>query len=224
MLLARAVEGGPPELAGRPHEAVGNGSPRWMVADRAAARRTETEPGLQAGSSLSRLPPAAWRPRDLGRRVCRSARRRSRWTVHVRVCDRPAPALERGRRSDCGGDGAYGSRQPARLVTCGRLSQKQGRSWSPCNLQCGSARTTSHSPGLRVPRQEHAVELMVRSRGPVRGCHVRRSCSPPPLVRVGRQAVSRCRTAEMATGIQGALDALQRVIGGDACDLLPADP
>jgi hypothetical protein len=54
MLLARAFEGGPPELAGRPHEAVGNGSPRWMVADRDAARRAETEPGLQAGSSLAR--------------------------------------------------------------------------------------------------------------------------------------------------------------------------
>jgi hypothetical protein len=35
-LLARAFEGGPPELAGRPHEVVGNGSPRWMVADRAS--------------------------------------------------------------------------------------------------------------------------------------------------------------------------------------------
>jgi hypothetical protein len=29
---ARAFEGGPPELAGRPHEAAGNGSPRWMAA------------------------------------------------------------------------------------------------------------------------------------------------------------------------------------------------
>jgi hypothetical protein len=34
-------------LAGRPHEAVGNGSPRWMTA---APRERGTEPGLQAGS------------------------------------------------------------------------------------------------------------------------------------------------------------------------------
>ena len=33
-------------LAGRPHEAVGNGSPRWMTA---APRKRGTEPGLQAG-------------------------------------------------------------------------------------------------------------------------------------------------------------------------------
>ncbi len=40
-----------PMLAGRPHEAVGNGSPRWMTA---APRKRGTEPGLQAGSPLSR--------------------------------------------------------------------------------------------------------------------------------------------------------------------------
>jgi hypothetical protein len=34
-------------LAGRPHEAVGNSSPRWMIA---APRERGTEPGLQAGS------------------------------------------------------------------------------------------------------------------------------------------------------------------------------
>jgi len=33
--------------AGRPHEAAGNGSPRWMTA---ASRKRGTEPGLQAGS------------------------------------------------------------------------------------------------------------------------------------------------------------------------------
>jgi hypothetical protein len=36
-------------LAGRPHEAVGNGSPRWMTA---APRKRGTEPGLQADSPL----------------------------------------------------------------------------------------------------------------------------------------------------------------------------
>jgi hypothetical protein len=35
----RAFEGGPPELAGRLHEGVGNGAPRWMVANRAVVRR-----------------------------------------------------------------------------------------------------------------------------------------------------------------------------------------
>ena len=34
-------------LAGRPHEAAGNGSPRWMTA---APRERGTEPGLQADS------------------------------------------------------------------------------------------------------------------------------------------------------------------------------
>jgi hypothetical protein len=51
---ARVFEGCPPELVGGPHEATGNGGPRWMAADRNAARRAETEPGLQAGSSLAR--------------------------------------------------------------------------------------------------------------------------------------------------------------------------
>ena len=34
-------------LAGRPHEAAGNGSPRWMTA---VPRERGTEPGLQVGS------------------------------------------------------------------------------------------------------------------------------------------------------------------------------
>jgi hypothetical protein len=34
--------------AGRPHETVGNGGPRWMTA--ASRQREDTEPGLQAGS------------------------------------------------------------------------------------------------------------------------------------------------------------------------------
>jgi SAM-dependent methyltransferase len=38
-------------LAGRPHEAVGNGSPRWMAAG--PRSRGCTEPGLQAGSPLT---------------------------------------------------------------------------------------------------------------------------------------------------------------------------
>ena len=35
----RAFEGGPPELAGRSHEGVGNGTPRWMIANRVVVRR-----------------------------------------------------------------------------------------------------------------------------------------------------------------------------------------
>ena len=38
-------------LAGRPHEAVGNGSPRWMAVG--PRSRGCTEPGLQAGSPLT---------------------------------------------------------------------------------------------------------------------------------------------------------------------------
>ena len=41
-------------LAGRPHEAAGNGSPRWMTA---APRERGTEPGLQAGSPPHSLLP-----------------------------------------------------------------------------------------------------------------------------------------------------------------------
>jgi hypothetical protein len=54
-------------LAGRPHEAVGNVSPRWMIAARANARRTE--PGLQAGSPPIQLPdllgPDCFRPKTV---------------------------------------------------------------------------------------------------------------------------------------------------------------
>ncbi|GAB3656945.1 hypothetical protein GCM10027596_11750 [Nocardioides korecus] len=35
----RVLEGGPPELAGRSLEVVGNGHPRWMVANRGVVRR-----------------------------------------------------------------------------------------------------------------------------------------------------------------------------------------
>jgi hypothetical protein len=44
-LTAQAFEGGPPEPAGRPLEAVGNGSRRWMVA-RLDRKVQVTEPGL----------------------------------------------------------------------------------------------------------------------------------------------------------------------------------
>jgi hypothetical protein len=40
-----------PMLAGRPHEAAGNGSPRWMAAG--PRSRGRTEPGLQAGSPFT---------------------------------------------------------------------------------------------------------------------------------------------------------------------------
>ena len=48
---AQVFEGGPPEPAGGPHERTGDGAPRWMAAERDAARRPGTEPGLQADSS-----------------------------------------------------------------------------------------------------------------------------------------------------------------------------
>jgi hypothetical protein len=47
----RTLEGCPPECAGGPHEAAGNGGPRWMVAERSAVRRPGTEPGLQTSPS-----------------------------------------------------------------------------------------------------------------------------------------------------------------------------
>jgi hypothetical protein len=49
----RTFEGGPPECAGRPQEAAGNGGRRWMVAERDVARRPGTEPGLQTSPSAS---------------------------------------------------------------------------------------------------------------------------------------------------------------------------
>ncbi len=57
-VTAQAFEGGPPEPAGRPLEAVGNGSRRWMVARRGNAA---TEPGLQADSSASPVRSGGWR-------------------------------------------------------------------------------------------------------------------------------------------------------------------
>src|SRR6476620_4119117 len=51
----RTLEGCPPECAGGPHEAVGNGGPRWMVAERCVARRPGTEPGLQTSPSAPAL-------------------------------------------------------------------------------------------------------------------------------------------------------------------------
>ena len=48
----RTYEGCPPECAGGPHETIGNGGPRWMVAERDAARRPGTEPGLQTSPSV----------------------------------------------------------------------------------------------------------------------------------------------------------------------------
>jgi hypothetical protein len=49
----RTLEGCPPECAGGPQEAAGNGGRRWMVAERDAARRPGTEPGLQTSPSAS---------------------------------------------------------------------------------------------------------------------------------------------------------------------------
>ena len=51
----RTLEGCPPECAGGPHEVVGNGGPRWMVAERSVARRPGTEPGLQTSPSATGL-------------------------------------------------------------------------------------------------------------------------------------------------------------------------
>ncbi len=42
----RTFEGGSSEFAGRSHETVGNGGPRWMVANRSPVTGPETEPGL----------------------------------------------------------------------------------------------------------------------------------------------------------------------------------
>jgi len=50
-------------LAGRPHEAAGNGSPRWMAAG--PRSRGCTEPGLQAGSPLTRNRPDVGRLRGV---------------------------------------------------------------------------------------------------------------------------------------------------------------
>jgi len=54
----RTLEGCPPECAGGPHEVVGNGGPRWMVAERCVARRPGTEPGLQTNPSASEIAPS----------------------------------------------------------------------------------------------------------------------------------------------------------------------
>jgi hypothetical protein len=58
---AQAIEGGPPEPAGRPLEPAGDGRPRWMAA---AHREVGTEPGVQADSSVAHV--AAADPADRG--------------------------------------------------------------------------------------------------------------------------------------------------------------
>ena len=58
----RTSEGCPPECAGGPHEVTGNGGPRWMAAERSAARRPGTEPGLQTSPSATGAPARTHRP------------------------------------------------------------------------------------------------------------------------------------------------------------------
>jgi hypothetical protein len=86
-------------LAGRPHEAVGNGSPRWMAVG--PRSRGCTEPGLQAGSPLTPALACAcavmivpWR--TLGaRQPERTSRRRrhgpARWHRGTGACRCPSP-------------------------------------------------------------------------------------------------------------------------------------
>jgi len=78
-LLRERLRAARPMLAGRPHEAAGNGSPRWMAAG--PRSRGCTEPGLQANS------PAAW-PSDL------------------RCCQPQGIMDGKERCPDCGGGGA----------------------------------------------------------------------------------------------------------------------
>jgi hypothetical protein len=61
-LLRERLRAARPMLAGRPHEAVGNGSPRWMAVGprkrvhRTLAGRPRRLPGLQAASRKVRAP------------------------------------------------------------------------------------------------------------------------------------------------------------------------
>ncbi len=78
---AQAFEGGPSEPAGRPQEPVGDGRPRWMVAERSAVRRPGTGSGLQTDSSAPHSPTCvcwvcdAGLPGETLSRVLRSSRR-----------------------------------------------------------------------------------------------------------------------------------------------------
>jgi hypothetical protein len=51
-LLRERSRAARPMLAGRPHEAVGNGSPRWMAAG-PRERVHRTRPGGRAGAAMS---------------------------------------------------------------------------------------------------------------------------------------------------------------------------
>jgi hypothetical protein len=62
MGLRERLRAARPMPAGRPHEAAGNGSPRWMTVGLRSVRKDRrgcTEPGLQAGSpDIEPLPEA----------------------------------------------------------------------------------------------------------------------------------------------------------------------
>lgn len=62
---AQAIEDGPSEPAGGPHEVAGNGGPRWMVVPRAEWRvdRTRLTGQLARPMALTATGAAAWSPR-----------------------------------------------------------------------------------------------------------------------------------------------------------------
>ena len=99
---ARAFEGCPPEHAGGPLEAAGNGRPRWMVAP---LRRNRTRPTGQARSAhWSGSDPAEWAtgprpssPRPARRHLAPPSRRPPRWRLlaassRISSCRRPVPS------------------------------------------------------------------------------------------------------------------------------------
>src|SRR5512139_872728 len=73
-------EGGPPESAGRPHEAAGDGSPRWMVAERASRGAREQNPAYRPAHPPPRPDP------------CRAGVPPEEVVLGVRVAGAVAPA------------------------------------------------------------------------------------------------------------------------------------
>jgi len=94
--LRRRSRAARPMPAGRPHEATGNGGPRWMTVARTSVR--STEPGLQADSSrliVRRSPYVADTPTDLDLSLGVTDRHQTLMTP----CGRIVTAQRRPRRS-----------------------------------------------------------------------------------------------------------------------------
>ena len=146
-------------LAGRPHEAVGNGSPRWMTA---APRSGGTEPGLQADSptfialnwafAVTAPPGSVPVPLELGQG----------WHLRPRVPVRRRPSPPP--TADRSGRGLAGHKLGTNLAASGITAQHVGRISDSLVLHLGRV---PHSEMVKivpdVPATATADKMKTRS-------------------------------------------------------------